>query len=356
MVEAEKIKKEVSSGKFSPVYLLMGEEPYYIDYLADFFEKEVLDEMEREFNLSVLYGNDVDLATIVSVARRFPMMGERNVVIVREAQHIRALTRKSGSEEEEADGAEDEKTSGALAPLLQYLQQPLAQTILVVCYKYKNLDKRSQVFKAFSKAGVVLSSPKIYDDKVPAWIHNYAGEKGYKIDPAASRLMADYLGNDLGKVVNELDKLMLNVPAGNMINLDHIQKFIGISKEYNVFELTNALDRKDMVKANRIVNHFAANPRDNSPIMVIAVLFSHFNKVLAYSALPDKSSATVKEKLGINPYFLKDYETAARNYPFAKLVFVMNLLREYDLKSKGFDSGDISGGELLRELIFKILH
>lgn len=332
----------------------MGEEPYYIDRLSDFFEKEFLGEAEREFNLTVLYGGECDIPRILSEAKRYPMMGEHTLVLVKEAQQLRALSRaeKTG---EEPEGEEEKKKAGGVAGMLQhYLDAPQPQTVLVFCYKYKSLDKRTALYKSLQKQAVLFESKKMYDDKLPGWISDHFKRAGYGIAPKAAAMMAEYLGNDLSKISNEAAKLMLNIPIGTDVTADHIQYYIGISKEYNPFELNDALNKKDVLRANRIVNHFSANPKDNPLIMVVATLFSHFNKLLAYQSIPDCSKAA--SELKINPYFLKDYEIASRNYPLKKTESIIGYLREYDLKAKGYNAGQAEDGDMLKELVFKILH
>ncbi len=360
MSDFKSILADLKARKFKPVYFLMGTEPYYIDLLSDYIEKNVLNEMEKEFNLSVLYGIEVDIPAIISDAKRYPMMGDHTVVIVKEAQNIRALVRAEKEEEgeegrkEEGVGEEKKKGGGALAQLQHYAEHPQPQTILVFCYKYKNLDKRTALYKSLQKHAVIFESKKIYDDKVPNWIGEYFREQGYTVAPKAALMMAEFLGNDLSKVANEADKLILNLPKGTQVDPDHIQKFIGISKDYNAFELNEALTKKDVLRANRIVNHFGANPKEYPLVMVVATLFSHFNKILSYHSLPDKSRAAAELK--IHPFFMKEIELAARNYPAPKTESIIGYLREYDLRSKGFDAGQASGGDLLKELVFKILH
>lgn len=354
MSDFNSISADLKAGKYVPVYFLMGEESYFIDQLAEHFEKKVLDESERDFNLSVIYGNDTDIPGILSVSKRFPMMGDRTVVIVKEAQHLKALSRSDKSTEDGESEDKKKASGGALAMLQSYVENPQPQTILVFCYKYKSLDKRTALYKSLQKNAVLFESKKMYDDKLPGWISDQFRKSGFGIDPRAAQMMAEYLGNDLSKIMNEMEKLRLNIPAGSTITPDHIQRFVGISKEYNPFELNAALSRKDVLKANRIVNHFAADAKGNPLIMVIATLYSHFNKVLSYHYLPDKSKAA--SALGINPFFLRDYETAARNYPVQKTESIMAYLREYDLRSKGYNAGQAEDGDLLKELVFKILH
>ncbi|MEW6470023.1 MAG: DNA polymerase III subunit delta, partial [Bacteroidota bacterium] len=317
--------------------------PYFIDRISGFIENKVLAESEREFNQSVLYGQDTDVLRIISEARRFPMMSERMVVIVKEAQNIRNL-------------AKDDEGGKSKPPLLAYLDNPQPTTLLVFCYKNKTLDKRTSLAKALDKKAVLFESKKLYDDKIPDWVISYLKERKYSIHPRAALLIAESLGNDLGKVANELDKLMLNIARETEISEDHVHRFIGISKEYNVFELQNALGRKDVLKANRIVNYFAANPKDNPFVVTISNLFGFYNKLLTFHMLKDKSRQSVAAALKVNPFFVGDYERAARNYSAGKVIRVISDLREYDLRSKGFENVSTTEGELLKELVFRILH
>lgn len=323
------LKKKV----YKPIYFLMGDEPYFIDRISDYIENNVLDESEREFNQSVLYGRDVNVQQVISEAKRYPMMSDKQVVIIKEAQNIRNI------EELEA-----------------YVQQPLDSTILVLCYKYKTLDKRKTFPKTVAKAGVLFESKKLYDNKVPEWITGYLKEKKYNAAPKAIQLLAEYLGADLGKIANELDKLMINLPPGTEINPDHIQQNIGISKDYNTFELNDAVGKRDIVKANRIINYFGENSKEHPMVVTIGTLYTFFVKVLIYNLLQDKSRENAARALGVSPFFLQDYITAANNYPAGRVKQAIALLREYDLKSKGFDSAGTEEGELLKELIYRIMH
>lgn len=338
---ADDILKDLKNRKYKPLYLLHGDEAYFIDQVSNFVEDELLPEAERSFNQTVLYGKDTEVMTVLNAAKRYPMMAEYQVVLVKEAQDM-----KWGRDDD------DKKT---INPLLSYLENPLQSTILVFCYKYGKFDKRKKTYKAIEKNGVVFESATLYDNKIPSWIEGLVAAKGYKIDQQASAMMAEYLGNDLSKVANELEKLMLNVSAGQTINMQLVQDNIGISKEYNVFELQSALSRKDPFKVNQIINYFEANPKANPIVLVLGNLNNFFSKVLLYHYAKDKSPQNLARELGINPYFIKDYELAARSYNYGKSMQIISLLREYDLKSKGVDS-NAGPGELMKELMFKILH
>lgn len=339
---AADIIKDLKARKFKPVYLLHGEESYYIDQVVDYMEEKVLNDMEKGFNQTVLYGKDTDLATILNAAKRYPMMSDYQLVIVKEAQDLKWAKEVEGSSKEAAF-------------VQSYFENPLSSTILVLAYKYGNFDKRKKIYKAISKSGLVFQSEPVRDYKLAAWIEELVKEKGYKIAPQAAALMAEYLGTDLSKIANEVEKLALNISKDTAIDVALIQKHIGISKEYNVFELQKAIAIRDVLKCNQIVNYFADNPKSNPMMMVMASLNSYFTKILKYHYLQNKHDAA--KELGVSPYFVKDYELAARSYPIEKVFQVVSLLREYDLKSKGVEStGNTDEGELLKELVFKVIH
>ncbi|MEO8885850.1 MAG: DNA polymerase III subunit delta [Mucilaginibacter sp.] len=338
---AADIIKDLKSRKYKSIYLLHGDEPYFIDQVSNYVEHHLLSDAEKGFNQTVLYGKDTDVMTVLGAAKRYPMMADYQVVLVKEAQDM-----KWGND------SDDKK---AINPLLNYLENPLPSTILVFCYKYGKFDKRKKTYKAIEKSGLIFESASLYDNKIPAWVESYLTEKGYKINQQASLMLAEYLGNDLSKIANELDKLMLNVSAGQEITLKHIHDNIGISKEYNVFELQTALAKKDAFKANQIINYFEANPKANPIVLVLGNLNNFFSKVLVYHYVRDKSPQNLAREMGVNPYFIKDYEQAARSYPLGKTVQIISYLREYDVKSKGVESNTDHGG-LMKELVFKILH
>lgn len=329
----DKILSDLKNKKYAPVYFFMGEEPYFIDELAAYIENNILDENEREFNLSVLYGDDTDIQTIISEAKRYPMMAEHTVVIVKEAQMLDKI--------EEID---------------TYLDNFAPTTILVFCYKYKIIDKRKSFAKKLDKKHVLFESKKIYPDKIPDWINTYLKNKSYKIEPKASIMLAEFLGNDLSKVINALEKLFILLPQETLINSKHIEDNIGLSKDFNVFELNNAIGKKDIYKANQIVNYFAVNTRSNPLVVTISSLFSFFVKVLLYHSSEDKSNAGLASAIGVNPFFLKDYQIAAKNYSPKKCVENIALIREFDLRSKGVGNVSSTEGELLKELLYKLMH
>ncbi|HEY3369604.1 MAG TPA: DNA polymerase III subunit delta [Prolixibacteraceae bacterium] len=329
----EEIISNLQKKIYHPIYFLMGEETYFIDKISDYISDNVLTEAEKGFNQTILYGKDTEPHNIIANARRFPMMSNYQVIIVREAQNIKKI--------------ED---------LESYAKNPLNSTILVINYKYKTLDKRKTFPKLIDQKGILFEAKKIYDNQLPAWISSYLKNQQYSIAPQAAAMLSEYLGADLGKVVNELDKLIISLPAGTQITPDHIEKNIGISKEFNVYELQNALGERDLLRANRIINYFGANPSSNPIPVVISSLFSYFSKILNYHFLEDKSQNNVASVLQVHPFFVKTYVSAAKNYNIKKLVEIIAILREFDMKSKGWGSVSATPADLQREMIYRILH
>lgn len=330
----DEIMSDLKNRIYKPVYFLAGEEPYYIDIITNYIEEKVLPEAEKAFNQMIIYGDDSSVAAITETARRFPMMSNHQVVIVKEAQTLKKI--------------ED---------LAYYVEKPLISTILVFNYKYKTLDKRTKLYKLIDSSAVYFESNRLRDYQVPQWIERYLMVKGIKSDPSASAMLTEYLGTDLHKIVNELDKLLITLPPGKpVITTELIEKNIGISKDYNNFELQKAVGERNILKANMIVHYFANNPKDNPVNLTIASLFSYFSKLLTYHYLTDKSKNNVAAILKINPFFVRDYEVSAEKYAAKKTVQIISLLRTYDMKSKGY--GDLSStpGDLLKELVYKILH
>ncbi len=319
---------------FKPVYFLAGEEAYYIDLIVSYIENNVLPEEERAFNQIITYGDDTNIPAIIDTSRRFPMMANHQVVIIKEAQSLKKI--------------ED---------LAIYLEKPLLSTILVFSYKYKTLDKRTKLYKLLETHGVYFESAKVRDYLIPAWIERYLMTKGIKTDPSASAMLTEYLGTDLHKIVNELDKLIITLPADKpMITTSLIEKNIGISKDYNNFELMKAIGEKNILKANMIITYFANNPKDNPITLTIASLFGFFSKLLTYHYLTDKSKNNVAAVLKVNPFFVRDYEISAAKYNVSKTVQIISLLRTFDMKSKGFGDVGTEPGDLMKEMVYKILH
>jgi DNA polymerase-3 subunit delta len=330
----EEIMSDLKNRIFKPVYFLAGEEPYYIDLITEYIEEKVLPEAEKAFNQIIFYGDDTTVSSIMDTSKRFPMMSSHQVLIIKEAQSLKKIEE-----------------------LASYVEKPLVSTILVINYKYKSLDKRTKLYKLLESSAVYFESNRLRDYQVPQWIERYLMVKGIKTEPNASAMLTEYLGTDLHKIVNELDKLLITLPAGKpVITTDLIEKNIGISKDFNNFELQKAVGDKNIYRANMIVHYFADNPRDNPVNLTIASLFSFFSKLLTYHYLPDKSKNNVASALKINPFFVRDYETAAARYDAKRSVHIIGLLRTYDMKSKGY--GDLSSppGDLLKELVYKILH
>ena len=333
-VTYEEIITNLKNRIFKPVYFLAGEEPYYIDLIINYIEDKVLPENEKAFNQMIVYGDDTNIAAIIDTARRFPMMSSHQVVIIKEAQSLKRI--------------ED---------LVLYLEKPLLSTLLVFSYKYKALDKRTKLYKMLESHAVYFESARIRDYLIPGWIERYLMTKGIKSDPSASAMLTEYLGTDLHKIVNELDKLILTLPSGKPeITTALIEKNIGISKDFNNFELQKAIGEKNILKANMIVHYFANNPKDNPITLSIASLFGFFSKLLTYHYLTDKSKNNVASVLKVNPYFVKDYENAAGKYNTSKTIQIISFLRAYDMKSKGYGDPGTEPGDLLKELVYRILH
>ena len=333
MNEIKSIISDIKGGNLKPIYFLMGEEPYYIDKISDYIEDNVLDESEKGFNQVVMYGRDVSIDEIIASAKRYPMMAEKQVLIVKEAQDL----------------------SRSIEKIEAYAENPQPTTVLVFNYKYKKLDKRKKAYKAIAKNGLIFESKKLYENQVSDWIRQVLNSKKFTIEPKAAQMLVEFLGTDLSKISNELEKLISVLPKETIISDIHIEENIGISKDYNNFELQKAVGGKDIVKANKIINYFSQNPKSNPLVMTISLLNNFFTQLLLFHGLKDKSKASVAKNLGVNPYFVDDYVSAARNYPMRKVSQVIGLLREADVKSKGVGANQTQG-DILKELLFKILH
>lgn len=334
MDEVVKIVNEIKQGTIKPVYFFMGEEPYYIDKLTEYIEGNILSEEEKGFNQMVLYGKDVSIEDVVSNAKRYPMMADRQVVIVKEAQEL----------------------SRTIEKLESYIENPQPTTVLVFAYKYKTLDKRKKITKLLEKHGVVYESKKLYENQVGDWIKRVLSGKKYAIEPKAAAMLVEFLGTDLSRINNELEKLTIILPEGSTITPAVIEENIGISKDYNVFELRKALGEKDQLKAYKIANYFAQNPKDNPLVMTTALVFGFFSQLLQYHGLKDRNPASVAKALKVNPYFVKDYDIALRNYPMKKVSAIVAALRDIDVKSKGVGANSISQADLLKEMLVKIFN
>lgn len=333
MDEVKAIITDIRNKKLKPIYFLMGEEPYFIDIISDYIEDNVLVEEERGFNQMVLYGRDVTINDIVGHAKRFPMMAEYQVIIVKEAQDL----------------------SRTIETLVDYAKQPQTSTILVINYKYKTIDKRKSLYKTLAKMGVVYESKKLYENQVPDWIRRVLAQKNYGITPKASQMLLEFLGTDLGKINNELSKLQIILPKGTQISPEHIEENIGISKDFNNFELRKAIGERDVKKAYQIINYFAENPKDNPMVVTVTLLFNFFSQLLQLHGLMDKSPRNVASTLRVNPYFVGEYINAAKQFPMRKVSEVIATLREFDVKSKGVGANAIPQFDLLKELIVRII-
>lgn len=331
----EEIVRNLKNRTYAPVYFLMGEEDYYIDRISDYILDTILTETEKEFNQTVLFGMDTDINTVINAARRYPMMSEHQVVVVKEAQNLKNLEN-----------------------LTYYLQKPMPSTILVLCYKHGVLDRRKKIAAEIEKNGVLFESKKLKDSQLPGFISTYLKRKKVEIEPKASEMMAEFVGTDLSRMTGELDKLIITLPEGQKrITPEQIEKNIGISKDFNNFELRNALIEKDVLKANMIVKYFDENPKNNPLQMTLAVLFNFFsNLMLAYYA-PQKTDQGIAAQLGLrSAWQAKDYMNAMQRYTGVKVMQIINAIRNCDAKSKGVGNTSATNGELLRELVYFILH
>lgn len=333
MNEIRNIVSDIKNGNLKPIYFLMGDEPYYIDKISDYIEENVLEEADKGFNQQVIYGRDATIEDIVSAAKRYPMMAEKQVLIVKEAQDL----------------------SRNIEKLVSYAENPQPTTVLVFNYKHKKLDKRKKLHKAIAKTGFIFESKKLYENQVSDWIRKVLNGKNYKIEPKAAQMLVEFLGTDLSKISNELGKLMLILPKETIINDMHIEENIGISKDFNNFELKKAIGEKDVVNANRIINYFIENPKKNPIVMTISLLNGFFTQLLMFHGLKDKSKNSVAKNLGVSPYFVDEYFLASRNYPMRKVAQVIAYLRDADVKSKGVGANNTTS-DILKELLFKILH
>jgi DNA polymerase III subunit delta len=330
--------KDFQKREFANIYIFYGEEPYYIDELSDYLTEYVLTDTEKEFNQVVLYGRDSTIATVVNSCKQFPMVGDRQLVVLREAQDI------------------DLKKEENMNILLSYISRPQPSTILVICHKYK--APPAKVLKAMttSDVAVTVESKRKYESDMPVWISTQVKNSGYSISDKAANMLVEYLGTNLEKINNELGKLYINIPKSKVITEDVIELYIGISKDYNIFEFQKALAKKDVLKANQIANHFALNPADNSLFKTIPMLFSFFSKVLLIHSLPDKSESSILSKAKLSNFNKHDYINAYRNYSAAKLQEIIGWIRECNVRAIGIENYSTDQGELLRELVFKILH
>lgn len=329
------IINELKNKIYRPVYLLSGQEPYYINLVTDFIINNVLSEEEKAFNQTIFYGKDTDVVTLINAARSFPMMASHQLIVVKEAQQMKDIDKLS-----------------------VYAENPLKSTVLVINYKNDSYDKRKKLYKAVDKSnGALLESPRLYENKIPEWITSWLKSRNCSIEPSACMLLVEYLGTDLGKIANELEKLIIALPESDKkITSLIIERSIGISKDYNNFELQKALGQKNVLKANRIINHFAKNQKANPLTLTITSLYFYFSKIFTWHFIKDKSRKNMATVLRINPYFVTEYEQAAKKYNPRKTAQIISCLREYDMRSKGYGNVSDNEGDLLKELIYKILH
>ena len=334
-VTYEEIARDLKNRNYKPIYYLMGEESYYIDKISEYISQTVLTDEEKEFNLTVMYGADTDIASIINAAKRYPMMSEYQVVIVKEAQNVKDME-----------------------SLVYYVQKPLPSTILVICHKHGTLDKRKKLAATIEKVGVLFESKKIKDTQLSGFITSFLKRKSVDIEPKAAEMMAEFVGTDLSRMAGELEKLVLTLPAGQMrITPEQIERNIGISKDYNNFELKNAIIARDVLKANKIIKYFDENPKTNPIQATLSVLFNFFSNLMLVYYAPDKSEQGVAPMLGLkNTWQAKEYLAAARVFSGVKVMQIIGEIRYCDAQSKGVDNVSLKDGDLLRELIFKILH
>jgi len=324
--------KALKAKKFQPIYLLMGEESFFIDALTKVFQNEVLPKEQQDFNLSVVYGKDVTVTQIIAMAKRFPMMSDYQVVIVKEAQEL----------------------ARSIDTLESYVAAPNPTTILVLCYKYKKIDKRKKIYKSINKSGVVFESKKLYDNQVGGWIEDFLHQQGFQIVPKATYMLVEFLGTDLQKISNELSKLAIVHTKDTPITPEVVETHIGISKDFNIFELTKAIGVRDVAKSYRIVHYFIENPKEKPLIVTISMLFTFFSKVMQYHAISHKNPNDIAAELKVNRYFIKDYAQAAKQYPMKKITQIIHQIKIADLKSKGLGMSPLGQEDILKELLVVI--
>ncbi len=331
----ESIHSDILQGRFKPVYLLMGEEGYFIDRLTELLEEKVLTDTERDFNMLTFYGVDSDVHNIISAARRYPMMADRQLIVLKEAQNLAKF--------EELDF---------------YVKNPMPSTVLVINYRHGTVDKRKAVVKNIDKIGVVFESRKLYDNQIPPFIISWFREQSVTIDVKSAQMLTDFVGNEISKLIPQLEKLVVSLPAGNKkVTAELVEQNIGISKDFNSFELQKAIIQKDLLTANRIVDHFGRNPKEYPMMATVAVLFNYFSNLLECYWLPQRDEQSVMAALQIrNAFFVRDYMTGLRHYTAGKVMEIISDLRRFDAASKGVDNVSASQHELLRELVYRIMH
>ena len=334
MDEVVKIINEIKAGNIKPIYFLMGEEPYYIDRLTEYIERNILSEDEKSFNQMVIYGRDTTIEEVISNAKRYPMMAKRQVVVVKEAQDL----------------------SRTIENLESYAENPQPTTVLVIAYKYKTLDKRKKLVKLLDKQGVVFESKKLYENQVGEWLKRVLQGKKLNIEPKAVAMFVDFLGTDLSKIANEINKLAIILPEGSTITPAIIEENIGFNKDFNPFELRKAIGEKNQFKAYQIANYFAENQKEYPNVVIIGLVFGFFSQLLLYHGLKDRNPKNVAVALKVNPYFVKDYDVALKNYPMKKVSSIVATLRDVDVKSKGVGANSLPHGDILKEMLIGIFN
>ncbi len=329
---AQQIIRDWKKKIYKPVYWLEGEEEFFINEVMDYAEHKLLPEEEKSFNLSVFYGKDADWAAIINACRRYPMFAERQVVLLKEAQQMRDISK-----------------------LEPYIQHPLDSTIFVVSYKDKKVDGRSKLAKLLKDNGVMLSTKKMYDNQLPEWVSGLLKTKGLTISPRASALLIDHVGNDLMRLTSELEKIQINLGGRTNIQEEEIEQFVGVSKEYNAFELQSALAAKNLAKALRIIQYFDSNPKAAPVQLILPSLYGFFSKVYMSFGVSSPDEKTIAAAIGVSPFFMKDYTQAAKNFGFSGTEKVLLLLHQYNLKSVGVGAAAMEPAELLKELVVKLL-
>ena len=332
-MEYNNIISELKNNKIHPVYFLSGDEPFFIDKISSYLEKNLLSNEEKSFDQHILYGNETDVNTIISYAKRFPMIAKKQLIIVKEAQNLK-------------------KIEG----IISYLKKPQISTVLAFCYKYKKIDKRKNIYSTLAKNSIYFESKRLYDNQVARWVSSLLKEQRFTINQESLAILCETLGNNLTKINKEVEKLTIALPDKSEITPNLIEKHIGISKEYNNFELQKAIGGKDFLKAQEIVKHFSFDPIANPLIVTIGVLYSFFSKLLLFHNTTDKSKMNIARILKVNPYFVNDYSLATKNYPTKKCIEAISHLKKCDLNSKGINNSNTIPGELLKELVFKIMH
>lgn len=327
------ILKNIAQKQFEKIYFLHGEEPYFIDEISNAIIEHAMDESERDFNQTIQYGKECDAPSIIADAKSYPMMGERRLIIIKEAKDFKDIDQ-----------------------LESYFSNPIDTTIFVVCYKHKKFDTRKKVLKAAASNGLVFHSEKIKDYKLVDWISKYCKDSGHQITPKSAMMLAEFLGTDLSRIVNELEKLSIIIQADETINETHIEENIGISKDYNFFELTNAFAERDVLKASKIVNYFDKNPKMGPIIPIISNLFGYHTKLMRLQFTKEKSPTNLANVLKVPPFLVTQYTKAAKIYNAKKLASNIAILQEYDLKSKGIENASLSDGELMKEMMFRLMN